>query len=179
MSLLTLFFWMTTAGGGLFLLSIWLIEYDEDTKPAARSRREPLHATPRRGFRGLRPGRALSGPLIAAHVLPAGAGIVVWVAYLIFDFGWLAWLAVASLAVAVSMGLVMATRWIGVYRAKRAKMRSVPAQPGLGGDYAAVLAAEEGPAERHFPLLLVLGHGLLAVTTVTLVVLITVGAVTG
>jgi hypothetical protein len=156
MSLLTLFFWIATAGGGLFLLSIWLIEYDGDLQPVARSR--------------------LSGLLIASHVLPAGGGIVVWAAYLIFDLAWLAWLAVVALVLAVSMGLLMATRWIGVYRAKRAKVRLIRSQPGPDHDFATVLAAEEGPAERHFPLLLVLGHGLLAVTTVTLVVIIALGA---
>jgi hypothetical protein len=156
MSLLTLFIWMTTAGGGLFLLSIWLIEYDKDLKPATRSR--------------------LSGSLIASHVLPAGGGIVIWGAFLIFNATWLAWLAVAALAVAVPIGLVMATRWIGVYRAKRERMRLVQAGPVPADDFAAVLAAEEAPAERHFPLLLVLGHGLLAVTTVTLVVIVTLRA---
>jgi hypothetical protein len=169
MSLLTLFIWIATAGGGIFLLSIWLIEYDEDLQPAARSSPQGPGGWPTR--------RALSGPLLAAHVLPAGGGIVIWGAYLIFGFSWLAWLAVAALAVAVTLGLVMATRWIGVYRTKRAKMALVSARTGLAGDFAAVLAAEEGPAERHFPLLLVIGHGLLAVTTVTLVVLITVGVV--
>jgi hypothetical protein len=155
MSLLTLFIWIGTAGGGLFLLSIWLIEYDENLQPTARSR--------------------LSVPLIAAHVLPAAAGIIIWGAYLVVDEDWLAWLAVAALAMAVTFGLVMATRWIGVYRAKRARMRFVMARHGAPDDFAALLAAEEGPAERHFPLLLVLGHGALAITTVTLVLLITLG----
>jgi hypothetical protein len=155
MSLLTLFIWIGTAGGGLFLLSIWLIEYDENLQPAVRSR--------------------LSVPLIAAHVLPAGAGIIVWGAYLVFDDDWLAWLAVGALAMAVTFGLVMATRWIGVYRAKRARMRFVMARRGSPHEFAALLAEDEGPAERHFPLLLVLGHGALAITTVTLVLLITLG----
>jgi hypothetical protein len=152
MSLLTLFIWITTAGGGLFLLSIWLIEYDQDLKPASRSR--------------------LSAPVILAHVLPAGGGIVIWGAYLIFDDQWLAWLCVCALAVAVTFGLVMVTRWVAVYRTKRARMRYVRARHGTPGEFAALLAADEGPAERHFPLLLVVGHGILAVTTVTLVVLI-------
>lgn len=156
MSLLTLFFWIATACGGLFLLSIWLIEYDSDLRVSARSR--------------------LSFPLIAAHVLPAGGGIIIWGAYLIFDQYWLAWLAAVALVVAVSLGLVMAARWIRVYRAKRARMYFAPGGHGSSVDIAALLARDEGPAERHFPLLLVLGHGALGVTTFTLVVIIAFGA---
>jgi hypothetical protein len=152
MSLYALFTWIATAGGGLFLLSVWLIEYDQDLQPATRSR--------------------LSAPLIVAHALPAGGGIVVWGAYLIFGWVWLAWLAVVVLAAAVSLGLLMASRWLGVYRAKRASMRYARARRGSTAEFAALLVADEGPAERHFPLVLVLGHGAFAVTTVTLVVMV-------
>lgn len=152
MSLLTLFFWIVTAGGGLFLLSIWLIEYDESSQPGTRSR--------------------LSGLLIASHVLPAGGGLIAWGAYLIFGFPWLAWIAFAGLAGAVSMGLIMASRWIRVYRAKRAETRFVHAASVPANDLASQLTGEDGPPELRFPLLLVLGHGLLAATTVTLVVIV-------
>jgi manganese efflux pump family protein len=152
MSLLALFIWIGTAAGGFFLLSVWLIEYDKDLQPAYRSR--------------------LSVPLILAHALPAGGGIVAWGAYLIFGWAWLAWLAVTVLVIAVTVGLLMATRWLSVYRVKRAQMRYARARRGSTAEFAALLAADEGPAERHFPLVLVLGHGALAATTVTLVVIV-------
>jgi hypothetical protein len=150
MSLITLFIWIATAGGGLFLLSVWLIEYDKDQQPTVRSR--------------------LSVPLILAHVIPAGGGIIVWGAFLIYGWAWLAWLALGTLALAVPLGLTMAARWLGVYRAKWANTRYVGAQRGSTTEFAAQLTADDGPAERNFPVALVLAHGALAITTVTLVV---------
>ena len=57
-----------------------------------------------------------------------------------------------------TLGLIMAARWIRVYRAH---------------DFAAVRGAGAGitvPPERNFPLSVVIGHGLFAVTTLVLVV---------
>ncbi len=103
MSLLALATWIIAAGGGLYLLSIWLIEYDKDFQSAAATRLPPL--------------------VLAAHVLLAGSGLAVWIAYLIADSGKLAWTAAGALAGAASLGLVMAVRWVGVYRAGRAAVR--------------------------------------------------------
>ncbi|HEX9352754.1 MAG TPA: hypothetical protein VF933_02895 [Streptosporangiaceae bacterium] len=38
MSLAALFSWMITAGGGLYLLTIWLIEYDHEFQSGAATR---------------------------------------------------------------------------------------------------------------------------------------------
>jgi hypothetical protein len=97
MSLAALITWLITAGGGLLLLTIWLIEYDREFQSAAATR--------------------LPVPVISAHALLAVAGLVVWVAYLITDASRLAWAAVLTLATVAILGLTMAARWIQVYRA--------------------------------------------------------------
>ena len=45
MSLIALVTWITTAGGGLYLLSIWLIEYDKDFQSVAATRLPPAVLT--------------------------------------------------------------------------------------------------------------------------------------
>lgn len=55
--------WVIAALGGLYLLAIWLIEYDPDFQHAAATR--------------------LAIPVVAGHVLFAVGGLVLWVAYLI------------------------------------------------------------------------------------------------
>ena len=79
MSLAALFTWIVTASAGLYLLTIWLIEYDREFQSAAATR--------------------LPVPVISAHALLAVAGLVVWVAYLITDSPRLAWAAAITLAV--------------------------------------------------------------------------------
>jgi hypothetical protein len=96
MSLAALATWITTAGGGLYLLTIWLIEYDREFQSAAATR--------------------LPVPVISAHALLAVAGLVVWVAYLITDSPRLAWAAAITLAVVATLGVTMAARWVMVYR---------------------------------------------------------------
>ena len=67
---------------------------------------------------------------------------------------------------AASLGITMAIRWIGVYRETRAlKLRAAV-------DGVPVAA---GPPERNFPLPVVIGHGVFAVTTLTIVLLIALG----
>jgi hypothetical protein len=95
MSLAALATWITTAGGGLYLLTIWLIEYDREFQSAAATR--------------------LPVPVISAHALLAVAGLVVWVVYLITDIPRLAWAAAVTLAVVASLGVIMAARWVKVY----------------------------------------------------------------
>ena len=177
MSLVALAFWIMTAGGGLYLLSVWLIEYDQEFQAAAATRLPPV--------------------VLVSHVLVAGGGLIIWVGYLLFDGERLAWTAVAALAIAAALGLTMAVRWIGVYRAGRALARASRASqaaarltlvtdrsqvallertphsgpPGLPG----IGHPDVGPPERHFPLLVVIAHGAFALTTITLVLLTALG----
>ena len=133
-SVVALVAWIVTLLAGLFLLAIWLIEYDPDYQRAAATR--------------------LPVPVISSHATLATVGLVVWVGYLVTGDDELEWATLAILACVVSLGITMAVRWVKVYRAKGESLV---------------------PPERHFPLAVVITHGVLAFTTVTLVLLTTLG----
>lgn len=176
MSVVSLIMWIVTALAGLFLLAIWLIEYDPDFQTASATR--------------------LPIPVISGHVLLAAGGLVTWITYLVTDMRLLAYLTLGDLGLVFCLGVTMAIRWIGVYQSRSLPprsaswARSVPAEAGAalrsrGGLFEprqaqpamAGLPAELAvPPERHFPVTVVVGHGLLAVATVTLVLLTTLGA---
>jgi hypothetical protein len=103
----------------------------------------------------------LPGPVILGHVLLVLAGLVVWVLYLLTDSAADGWAAVAILAAIATLGLTMLTRWIPVHRAF-VLAESGPASGSAEFDF---------PAERAFPAPVVASHGLLAATTITLVLL--------
>jgi hypothetical protein len=167
MSLIALAMWVLTAAAGLYLLSIWLIEYDKDFHSVAATRLPPA--------------------VLAGHVMLAGGGLLVWAGYLLLDSDRLAWTSVAALGLAATLGLVMAVRWVGVYRAGRASERARQLAPrltlvgsdgGVSGDSRlAVLTpeADVGPPERNFPLPVVIAHGAFAAVTITLVLLTALG----
>ena len=137
MSAAALFTWMATVAVGLVLLVIWLMEYDRDFQSVAATR--------------------LPVPVISAHALLGVGGLVVWGFYLVTDDDPLAWTTVADLGVVAVLGLVMAARWVGVYRAYAA-----PATMSIS-----VIAV---PPERHFPRPVIVIHGLFAFVTIGLVV---------
>lgn len=150
MSELALLTWVVTALAGLFLLAIWLIEYDPDFQRAAATR--------------------LPVPVISGHAMLAILGLGLWVTYLITDNDQFAWATLAILAAVVSLGLTMAVRWVEVYRTN-AKPARVAVTAG-GDQRARELLV---PPERHFPLSVVIGHGVFAFTTLALVLLTTLG----
>jgi hypothetical protein len=137
MSVAALFTWMATVLAGLVLLVIWLMEYDRDFQTVAATR--------------------LPAPVISAHALLGGGGLMVWGFYLVTGDDPLAYATVAVLGIVAVLGLVMAARWIGVYRAYAAP----------GSSPMRVIAV---PPERHFPRPVIVIHGLFAVTTLALVV---------
>ncbi|HEY2287239.1 MAG TPA: hypothetical protein VGH88_15995 [Streptosporangiaceae bacterium] len=94
MGVVALVTWLSTAGGGLYLLAVWLIEYDREFQSAAKTR--------------------LPIPVISGHALLAMTGMVIWGAYLLTDDRLLAWTALAILGGVVTLGLVMAARWLRV-----------------------------------------------------------------
>jgi hypothetical protein len=163
MGVVALVTWMSTAGGGLYLLAVWLIEYDREFQTAARTR--------------------LPVPVISAHALLAMTGLVIWSAYLFTDSEMLAWAALAILGVVVALGLTMAVRWLRVFQESAPGAATRPAGlspvaaagagilPGPGLAQARQDAARDAivPPERNFPVPVVILHGLLAVTTVALV----------
>jgi hypothetical protein len=153
---------VVAAGFGLYLLSIWLIEYDREFQTAAATRLPP--------------------PLLAGHVLAAVSGLLLWIAYLAWNSNRLAWYSLFGFLVAAALGLTMAYRWISVYQDKRASARAAAtflAAPVSGEAFAAAHSADVGPPERNFPLGVVVAHGLFAVATLTLVLLTTVGVFGG
>ena len=107
----------------------------------------------------------LPGPVIFGHVLLAIGGLVVWVIYLLSDVAMMAWTALGILVLIAALGLTMFTRWIPVHRAFAA------AASGPNS----VLTEFDFPAERNFPVTVVVGHGLLASTTFILVLFTVLG----
>jgi hypothetical protein len=89
-------------------------------------------------------------PVIFGHFLLAATGLVLWIIYVASDEASLAWISFVILLVVALLGVTMLARWIPTYRA---------------GD------SGSGPAERHFPVAIVGGHGVLAATTLVLVLL--------
>lgn len=141
MSAASLFAWIATVFVGLLLLVIWLIEYDPQFQGAAATR--------------------LPIPVISTHALLGMAGLLLWGAYLLADEDRLAYATIADLGIAVVLGLTMAGRWIRVYRTYRRPSHREAAATGV----------VTVPPERNFPVSAVLLHGILAITTVVLVVL--------
>ena len=143
MNIAALFTWMVTILAGLILFVIWIIEYDREFQTAAATR--------------------LPVPVISAHVLLGMGGLMLWISYLVLNQQQLAWATIAALGAVAVLGLIMAARWIGVYRAV--------ADPGPSLTRTTIV-----PPERNFPLTVVLTHGVLAVTTLVLVLFTVFGA---
>jgi hypothetical protein len=160
MGLAALLTWIMTAAGGLYLLTIWLIEYDREFQSVAATR--------------------LPVPVISSHALLAVTGLGLWAIYLLTDRDSFTWAAAGILIVVAILGLTMAARWIGVYRAygSRSRGRRVPASvavgpAGLGGGYGGgpVGSRIASPPERHFPVPVVIIHGVFALATIVLVLM--------
>jgi hypothetical protein len=165
MAVAALVTWLLTAGLGLYMFAIWLIEDD--------------------GSQDGRSYRRLRAPVVFGHAGLAVTGLVVWFISIYVHMNSLAWITIAILALVVTLGVFMFTRWIPVHRMysgpadlsarEAAGVAQGRAGPGGTGLYAAggrlIPELEPMPPERNFPLPVVLLHGVLAVTTVTLVVI--------
>ena len=99
--------------------------------------------------------------LILGHGGLAASGLLVWIGYLLAGGVQVAWAAFAVLLMVVPLGATMFGLWI---RAGHGRPR---------GKHA---FRPRHAAEDHFPPPAVLGHGVLAVTTVVLVLLTALGA---
>ena len=174
MPVFALIAWIVTALAGLYLLAIWLIEYDPDFQRASATR--------------------LPVPVISSHVLLAVGGLGVWIMYLVTNKDIFEWATIAILAFVASFGVTMAVRWISVVRAGPATpppavmTRPATAAGSLRDVWTpseAWAAAQTGqaargaeltvPPERHFPVSVVIGHGIFATATIVLVVLTILG----
>jgi hypothetical protein len=171
LSIIALITWILAAACGLYLVTIWLIEYDKDFQSAAKTRLPPA--------------------VVVAHVTCAGGGLICWAVWFVWWTNKLVWAAVVALLLAATLGTTMAIRWVGVYREYRAIRRDAAQQtvtppggvsqptgllPGRAPSVATLARpAEIGPPERNFPLTVVIAHGVFAVATLTMVLLIAFG----
>lgn len=87
----------------------------------------------------------LAPGLLFSHAALAAAGLVVWIVYLIAGGDALAWVAFVLLLPVALLGFTMFGRWLSSRRT--------------------------GAVESRFPVPIVFGHGLLAATTLVLVLL--------
>jgi hypothetical protein len=111
-----------------------------------------------------RPGTRIRPPLIFSHMGLAATGLVLWIIYVASDTEALAWAAVIVLAPVAILGFSMLAIWVQ-------RRQAVPVAAGAGANP----GIEDTPAEQHFPLPVVVLHGLLAVTTLTLAILAAAG----
>lgn len=147
MDIAALIAWVVTALGGFYMVGTWI---------------------QRGGIRQQQSGTSrLPAPVLFGHFALAAIGLVVWIIYTAADKSALAWTAFGLLLPVALLGFVMLARWIPVYRNRTAS----------GAAPAAASPAAEGtvPAEQHFPLAVVLAHGLFAVLTLVLVLLTALG----
>jgi hypothetical protein len=101
-------------------------------------------------------GKRIRPPLILTHFGLAATGLVLWIIYIANDSDTLAWIAFVLLLVVALLGFTMFAIWLSQRR------------PGGAG-------GSEKPAEQNFPVAVVGLHGLLAATTLVLVLLTAVG----
>jgi hypothetical protein len=148
--------WVLTAGGGFYLLATWI------AKGGIRS-----------------PGTSRFPPaLIFGHFALAAVGLIVWIIFVIAGQSALAWIAFALLVPVAGLGFTMLARWVPTFRARTAVAAGGVAAGGVatGAGAPGAAGAPLEPAERHFPVAVVVGHGLLAVVTLLLVLLAALGA---
>jgi hypothetical protein len=166
MAVAALVTWLLTAGLGLYMFAIWLIEDD--------------------GSQDGRSYRRLRAPVVFGHAGLAVTGLGVWIVSIYVHLNLLGWITILILLLVATLGVFMFTRWIPVHQ-MASNSPALPARQeiGLGSRRAGADSARgaEGipggpipgieplPAEQNFPLPVVLLHGVLAVTTITLVVI--------
>jgi hypothetical protein len=122
---------------------VWLIENDVTSRGVAPSR--------------------LPVPVVFAHLGLAAGGLTLWVVFLIVQRQGFAWAAIGVLGAVAVLGLSMFARWIPVHRGNPA-----PAAPDGAAPGGAALGV---PAEGNLPVVIVIAHGLLAVSTLVLALL--------
>ncbi|ORA09985.1 hypothetical protein [Mycobacterium arosiense] len=145
MGIAALVLWILTAGGGFYMLANWVSGGGH--RRASATRFPPA--------------------LIFGHFLLAAAGLVLWIIYLAVHKPSVGWVALILLALAAVGGLTMFARWAPSYRSRQGAVAPSGRQ--------SVAARDENPPERNFPVAIVGAHGVLAVTTLVLVVLTMAG----
>src|SRR3954467_15867639 len=137
--------WVLTAGGGFVMLGLWL-------KHGGMKQSDM-------------PGDRIRSTRILSHFALAATGLVLWGVCLGSDNDGLAWVAFALLAVVALLGFSMLAVWL----------RERSREPAVAGAGQAGSLRDGAPAEQHFPTAVVALHGLLAATTLVLVLLVAAG----
>jgi hypothetical protein len=109
------------------------------------------------------PGTRIRPPVIFTHLLLAASGLVLWIIYIAADTEALAWIAFGLLAVVAVLGFTMLAIWL--------QRRQGAVEAGA----AVASYSSDVPAEQHFPIPVVVLHGLLAASTLVLAFLTAVG----
>ncbi len=155
MGVAALITWLLTAGGGFFMLGKWV---------ANGGTRQP---------------RTSSFPpaLIFGHFALAATGLVLWIIYLITDTDALAWIAFILLVPVAALGFTMLARWLPTHRAGATSGRATVAsgRTSAAPTGTTTTSAPAQPPEGHFPVPVVVAHGVFAVVTVVLVLLTALG----
>jgi hypothetical protein len=142
MDVAALITWLATAVGGFVLLGTWLTRGGVRQAEAGQSRFPP--------------------GLIFGHFLLAAVGLVLWIVFLASDeSSGLAWTAFVILIVVALLGFAMFARWLAGRRAAGS-----PVSTAAGGGAGAGV-----PAEQHFPIPVVVVHGLVGAVTLVLVLI--------
>src|SRR5947208_11021879 len=105
-------------------------------------------------------GSRIRPPLILSHFLLAATGLVLWIIYIASDSDALAWIAFVLLLVVATLGFTMFAIWLHRRRSTSEVAEAV---------------TPTTPAEQHFPVSIVGLHGVLAATTLVLVLLTALG----
>jgi hypothetical protein len=108
------------------------------------------------------PGDRIRSNRILTHFALAAGGLVVWIVYVASDTDALSWVAFGLLLIVALLGFSMLATWL--------RQRSSEPVVGAVGTGQAVV-----PAERRFPVAIVAAHGVLAATTLVLVLLVAAG----
>ncbi len=103
-------------------------------------------------------GGRIRPPLIVSHFLLGATGLVLWIIYIVTDSDALAWIAFVLLLVVALLGFTMFAIWL---RRRRGT--------------ATETVTPDTPPEQHFPVSVVGLHGVLAATTLVLVLLTAAG----
>jgi hypothetical protein len=99
--------WVLTAGGGFFLLGLWL-------KHGGMQQSE-------------QPGARIRAARVLTHFALAAIGLVLWIVYVASDREALAWIAFAILLVVALLGFSMLAIWLGQRRRGPAAATAGPA----------------------------------------------------
>jgi len=148
-----LILWILTAAGGSVLLRTWVVNG---------------------GARRTGAGSRFPVPLIFGHFVLAAVGLVLWIVYVADDKDGIGWTAFVLLALVALLGFTMFARWLPTYQSTRNAARA-PAGVTTSSAGAGSTTTAAGAAERHFPVPIVIGHGVLAAATLVLVLLTLIG----